>query len=220
MKQLVLILLLVITATSGAFAQLDRSTGGLSVPRKNKPKAEPKPAPTPEGYVSPFKVEPLKKKFKSNLRVGAEEPKGSILEQKNEYVTGGSEYQDRVTIREKGESNEAYKGNRSFGEFRTKSAYVNVMCRDFGAEDGDRVKVSINGKVIVANTTLNFDFSSIMMNLAPGFNLIEIEALNQGTSGPNTAAFEVRDDKGNLIVGNEWNLATGFKASFLIIKEE
>jgi hypothetical protein len=220
MKQLLLTFIIIFTTASGAFAQLDRASGGLSIPRKTKPKAEPKPAPTPEGYVSPFKIDPFKKEYKSNLQVGAEEPQRSIVEQRNDFVTGGSEYQDRVTIKQRGESNEAYKGNRSFGEFRTKSGYVNVMCRDFGAEDGDRIKVSINGKVIIANTTLNFDFNSIMMNLSPGFNLIEIEALNQGTSGPNTAAFEVYDDKGNLIVGNEWNLATGFKATFLIVKEE
>jgi hypothetical protein len=45
-------------------------------------------------------------------------------------------------------------------------------------------------------------------------------ALNQGTSGPNTAAFSVFDDSGRLITSNEWNLTTGIKASIVVIKEE
>ena len=45
-------------------------------------------------------------------------------------------------------------------------------------------------------------------------------ALNQGASGPNTAAFSVYDDAGNLITSNEWNLTIGVKASIIVIKEE
>ncbi len=221
MKQLLALFAFIILTAVTVHAQPDRGMGGISIPRSTAPAASPKPAPVPSDYVSPFKVDPFKKEFKSDLRVGAEEKPKSVIEQpNNNFVTGGSEYQDRVTIRQRGESNEAYRGNRSFGEFTTKSNYINLMCRDFGAEDGDRIKISVNGRVIVSNTTLYNNYMSVMITLDPGFNLIEIEALNQGTSGPNTAAFEVRDDKENTVTGNEWNLATGFKASFLIIKEQ
>lgn len=221
MKQFLALLTFIIIATTAAYAQPDRGMGGISIPRSTAPAAAPKPAPLPSDYKSPFKVDPFKKEFKSDLRVGGEEkPKSVIEEPNNNFVTGASEYQDRVTIRQRGESNEAYKGNRSFGEFTTKSKYINLMCRDFGAEDGDRIKISVNGRVIIANTTLYNNYMSVMITLDPGFNLIEIEALNQGTSGPNTAAFEVKDDRESTITGNEWNLATGFKATFLIIKEQ
>ena len=52
-----------------------------------------------------------------------------------------------------------------------------------------------------------------------GFNKIDFEALNQGTAGPNTAEFRVYDDQGLLVSANQWNLATGFKATIIIVKE-
>jgi len=51
------------------------------------------------------------------------------------------------------------------------------------------------------------------------FNKVEFEALNQGTSGPNTAEFSIFDDKGAVITSDQWDLATGFKGSIMIIKE-
>ena len=48
---------------------------------------------------------------------------------------------------------------------------------------------------------------------------IDFEALNQGTSGPNTAEFRVYDDKGTLVSASQWNLGTGFKATILLVKE-
>ncbi len=220
MKQFLFATLFIVCFANSAFAQPDRGrTGGISIPRATNPTAAPKPSPAPSNYKSPFTIDPFKKEFKSDLQVGGEKKPATVVQQQNKFVTGGSEYLDRTTIRERGESNEAFKGDRSFGEFTTKSAYINLMCRDFGAEDGDRIKISVNGKVIISDTTLTYDSQTIMITLSPGFNNIEIEALNQGTSGPNTAAFQIYDDKRDKITGNEWNLATGFKATFHIIKE-
>ena len=44
-------------------------------------------------------------------------------------------------------------------------------------------------------------------------------ALNQGESGPNTAEFQVYDDKGNLVSSKQWNLLTGVKATIVVTKE-
>ena len=51
-----------------------------------------------------------------------------------------------------------------------------------------------------------------------GFNIIDFVALNQGSSGPNTAEVRVYDDAGNLVGNNRWNLATGVKATYIIYK--
>ena len=59
----------------------------------------------------------------------------------------------------------------------------------------------------------------LSLNLMVGFNKIDV-ALNQGTSGPNTAEVRVFDDQGNLIGSNRWNLATGVKATYIIVKEK
>ena len=58
------------------------------------------------------------------------------------------------------------------------------------------------------------------MPLQVGINKIAFIALNQGTSGPNTAAFTVFNDTGNVISSNEWNLATGAKATLVIAKDK
>ena len=63
-------------------------------------------------------------------------------------------------------------------------------------------------------------FLWIDIDCSNGFNKLDFEALNQGTSGPNTAAFSVYDDSGNLITSNEWNLTTGIKATIVVVREE
>ena len=50
--------------------------------------------------------------------------------------------------------------------------------------------------------------------------MIDITALNQGDSGPNTAEFVVYDDKGNVVSSKEWNLLTGVKAKITFINEK
>ena len=63
------------------------------------------------------------------------------------------------------------------------------------------------------------NYQTFQLDLIKGFNKIDFEALNQGLYGPNTAQFQVYDDKSELISSNQWNLATGFKATIIIFKE-
>lgn len=107
-----------------------------------------------------------------------------------------------------------------FGDFKTKSDYVKVIFRDHQYPDGDRVRILVNGDVVVSTVTLTTGFNGFRLNLMDGFNRIEFVALNQGESGPNTAEFQVIDESGNTISGNRWNLATGVKASIIIVKED
>jgi hypothetical protein len=51
-----------------------------------------------------------------------------------------------------------------------------------------------------------------------GLNTISFKALNQGTSGPNTASFMVFDENGKVLTSKEWNLATGAKATLSVAK--
>ncbi|MCF8714219.1 hypothetical protein JM658_05195 [Joostella atrarenae] len=106
-----------------------------------------------------------------------------------------------------------------FGDFKTNAKAVKILCRDHQYVDGDRVSVIVNDKVVVPNVYLDSNFKSYFLELEAGFNKIEFKALNQGTSGPNTAQFAIIDDQGVQISSNIWNLATGVKASILIIKE-
>lgn len=114
---------------------------------------------------------------------------------------------------------EEYKRGKFFGNFISKSKFVKVLCRDHEAVDGDRVSIFLNGKAVEANIFLNAEFSVFYIELAPGFNNLEFVALNQGTSGPNTAQFAVLDEFDNTIMSNVWNLATGAKATMSILRE-
>lgn len=110
--------------------------------------------------------------------------------------------------------------DQDLGSFRTSSNSVNIICRDFQYPDGDRVTILVNDIPVVYNILLKQSYQKFNIPLEVGINKIAFEALNQGTSGPNTAAFKVYNDAGMLISSNEWNLATGAKATIVISKDK
>ena len=105
------------------------------------------------------------------------------------------------------------------GDFKSKAKFVNVVYRDHGYTDGDIIQVLVNDDIVHARVYLTGGFKGFKLDLQPGFNKIDFLALNQGESGPNTAEFKVVDDLGNLVSSNQWNLATGVKATIIIVKE-
>ena len=110
--------------------------------------------------------------------------------------------------------------DQDLGTFRSDSKSVNIICRDYQYPDGDRVTIYVNDVPVIYNLTLEQNYQKFNIPLDVGINKIVIEALNQGTSGPNTAAFKVFNDAGMLISSNEWNLATGAKATLIIAKDK
>ena len=106
------------------------------------------------------------------------------------------------------------------GEHRVDTKFVNIICRDHEYPDGDRVEIQLNGITVKSNLLLTGSYRRVEVDLADGKNTIDIIALNQGESGPNTAEFLVYDDKGNLISSKEWNLLTGVKATIVFINEK
>ncbi|WP_242009136.1 hypothetical protein [Robertkochia solimangrovi] len=105
------------------------------------------------------------------------------------------------------------------GDFRNNGKFVKIVCRDHQYVDGDRVRIIVNDIVVQPNVLLDATYRGIYVDLEKGFNKIEFQALNQGSSGPNTAALAVFDDQGQLISANEWNLSTGVKATMIIVKD-
>ena len=110
--------------------------------------------------------------------------------------------------------------DQDLGSFRTDSKSIKIICRDFQYPDGDRVSIYVNNIPVVQNIILKQSYQAFTIPLDLGVNRISFVALNQGTSGPNTAAFKVYNDSGSLISANEWNLATGAKATLLIAKDK
>ena len=124
----------------------------------------------------------------------------------------------KVGEREKANSKEHF-GDMYLGDVKTSAIFVGVLCRDHEYVDGDRVKIYANGEVVEPNILLTGTFKGINLTLDKGFNRLDFEALNQGTSGPNTAQVDVYDDMGKLIYSNKWLLSTGSKASLIIVQE-
>jgi hypothetical protein len=125
----------------------------------------------------------------------------------------------RMSENGQGNSGQHY-GDMYLGDLKTGSKFVGVVVRDHEYVDGDRVRIFANGQVVEHNIMLTGAFKGINLELDKGFNRLEFEALNQGSSGPNTAQVDVYDDKGKLLYSNKWLLSTGSKASMIIVKEE
>jgi len=107
----------------------------------------------------------------------------------------------------------------NLGSFYTNSKSIKIEVRDFGLEDGDRIKIYLNGEVIEESIELKNRFYFIVVPLEKSYNTIAIKAQNQGYSGPNTAELEIYDDSGNLIVSRTWNINTGEVVSVGFIKK-
>jgi hypothetical protein len=106
------------------------------------------------------------------------------------------------------------------GEHRIYAKYVNIVCRDFEAPDGDRVRIIVNDKIILSNLLLTNSYKRFKVDLVDGINKIDFLALNQGESGPNTAELLIYDDLGNLVSSKEWNLLTGVKATIVFVNKK
>lgn len=116
------------------------------------------------------------------------------------------------------ESKEEYAKDQSLGNVVTNGKFVEVYCRDHEYVDGDRVKIIVNGKVVNPDLVLRGGFMPVLVTLQDGFNSIEFVALNQGSSGPNTAELRVVNEKGEQVAKKEWNLLTGAKAQLIVVK--
>ena len=111
-------------------------------------------------------------------------------------------------------------GDMYLGDIKTSAKFVGIVCRDHEFVDGVRVRIYANDEVVEYNVLLTGAFKGINLELDKGFNRLDFEALNQGSSGPNTAQVDVYDEKGQLLYSNKWLLSTGSKASLIIVKEE
>ena len=153
----------------------------------------------------------IKKKEESNTS-------NQRLDKNETFLNPGDIYLKKLN-REKEKAPNNYNKGEYLGDVSTGSTYVNILCRDFEYVDGDRVRISVNDSIVIDNLYLNSSFSGFKLPLTKGFNKIDFTALNQGSSGPNTAELRVFDDSNLLISSNQWNLSTGATATFIVVKK-
>jgi hypothetical protein len=141
--------------------------------------------------------------------------------EKEQFADPSKPYTERMNKKSSdGEILEKFKSDSFLGEFKTGTKIISIACRDHEAPDGDLVRIWLNDKIVVDAILLEVDFKEVYLDLNEGINKIEIEALNQGESGPNTAQFVIFDQKKGMITTNKWNLTTGVKAKLVILKDD
>lgn len=222
MKKSVLFYLVFVSFSVSVNAQFDKSKTFKPLKLENKTVIETK---TPPAFPSMDFDESIDVKnpvfIKKPSLFDKNETKKSILVETNDFKNPGDETRDKLNNK-KGDKliDESFRSNKFLGKFESNAKYIKIVCRDHEYPDGDKVRILINDRVVVPEIILESASKEYYLDLGVGFNKIEFEALNQGTSGPNTAAFRVYDDKGNVITSNEWNLTTGVKAIVVIVKDE
>ena len=148
-------------------------------------------------------------------------PDANVKEKKPErFINSNDLYLSRLNRKET-ESNKninKFKVDQFLGEIRNDGEYVNIILRDHEYPDGDLIKVEVNESVVMPAILLTEKAKGFKLDLKSGFNVVDFVALNQGSSGPNTAEIIVYDDQGKLVGTNRWNLATGVKATYVIYK--
>ena len=219
-KHLVLIVMFCLPFTR-VLAQLPNET-------TNKPKVV---IPPPENK-GPSLLQPKEKKaFLSedffNPTIEFKDPKSDLnnppinFGNSEQFLNSGKQYLNRLNrSKEKEKNPNQFKTDQYLGDFKNNGRFVQIAVRDHESPDGDLIRIMVNDKEVVPRVLLMERFRSISIDLVMGFNKIDFVALNQGTSGPNTAEVRVFDDEGKLVGANRWNLATGVKATYIIVKEK
>lgn len=204
-----LFLLIATVWFSGCFAQgefLNKSNSlpsnsGIMLPKTSKP-----------SVLSPSTAFPSISKSKI-------EEKPLQFSQHRDFVNPGQPMQEKLNQRESDFNPEFVNKNQNFGRYTTKSDYVRICYRDYGALDGDVVRIYTADMMLVANAILDYDCHFMKLNLLKGENTINFQALNEGSSYPNTGELQIYDENGQLITSNRWGLESGFKGVVTIYKE-
>ncbi|WP_010180846.1 hypothetical protein [Aquimarina agarilytica] len=110
-------------------------------------------------------------------------------------------------------------GDIDLGTYTTKADHLYLIIRDSMATDGDEIKVSLNDKVIFNRITFHSSFIDYRVALTEGFNKIELLAIDSGVSEPVTCQLVVVDGLDNKLFDKSFNIAVGYKAKFVVVKE-
>ncbi|MEM9143780.1 MAG: hypothetical protein AAGA86_12395 [Bacteroidota bacterium] len=154
-----------------------------------------------------------------NLDMNPKNPVKMLPDRELVQAGTGMKIDPKVGPREPKEGSKEHFGDMYMGDIKNNGKFVGIVCRDHEYVDGDRVKIYMNDHVVDPNVLLTGAYKGVNVDLKKGFNRLDFEALNVGSSPPNTAQIDVYDDQGKLIYSNKWLLSTGSKATLIITKE-
>ena len=202
------------------FAQVENKSPSFIFPSNNNDDSNSlfRPPPEESPYLKgDFMEKPLDM---TDPTLDDDSPKTNMEEQEK-FLNPGDIYLSKLKGKgvEAGKDPKKYRTNQFMGDYRIQGNQARIIYRDHEYPDGDRVRIFHNDIVIKNNVLLVERFVGLTLELVPGFNKIDFVALNQGSSGPNTAEVRVYDENGDMTAANQWNLATGVKATYILIKE-
>ena len=195
-------------------AQDNSNSSSKGVKLSSEPKKK-KSLLKPSNFSNPF-LKKLKNKDVKDFFPDSDMNKNSS----EDFIDNTKYYLTRLNA----QANESKKNINKFkvdmflGEISTDGELITIVLRDHEYPDGDIIEVLVNDKIVLPAILLSETAVGFKLDLKAGFNVIDFVALNQGSSGPNTAEVRVYDDIGNLVGNNRWNLATGVKATYIVYK--
>ena len=223
MKPYVLLFLLISLSLS-IQAQIDSRNKSFSIPavESNKDSID-------TNLITPPKAIKTKPDFglnTPNLAPDLEMPKKQFsMFPEEEFVNPGELYSTKLNKIEKellpeGHGlNSGLKEDAYWGDYHTKSDFIEIMYRDHGRIDGDVLNIIVDDDVIKANVSLRTNFNGFRLKLKKGLNKIEFYAVNEGSLLPNTAQYKVTDQWNKAISEKTWALSKGVKVTIIIVKE-
>ncbi|MEM7086071.1 MAG: hypothetical protein AAF489_07805 [Bacteroidota bacterium] len=218
MKRVLLLFIAIGMISTLAHAQLDTNTNSVRFENEDTEIRD------PSGLQMPARVKP-------SLTIPKEErePSASMTIGKDEPEPFDMMEDDGLLLNDKGKAPKAFTKDKEplpefgkdqfLGEIKTGSQFLSIKYRDHEFVDGDRIRVYVNEDIVQASVFLGGSFAGFILTLEEGENIIAFEALNQGSSGPNTAELHVYDENGFIVSAKEWNLLTGNVARVKVIKE-
>ncbi len=118
--------------------------------------------------------------------------------------------QQKSSTRQKGDS-----GDGDLSSVTVNSREVTITFWDHRDEDGDIINIYLNNRLLKKDIRLKNKKQSFQLRLNPGKNIFEIEAVNEGTSPPNTASVQIS----NVVQGKSVQIAkkkSGQKAAMTL----
>ena len=135
------------------------------------------------------------------------------------FLDPGKRYENKLNRKsEKDKNPNQFQTDQYLGDFRNNGKFVQIALRDHESPDGDLIRIMLNDKEVVSRVLLQERFKTVAIDLVMGFNKIDFVALNQDVRTKHCRG-QVFDDDGKLVGSNRWNLATGVKATYIIVKE-
>ena len=126
----------------------------------------------------------------------------------------------KAKLSQEGITREIVNSDMFLGEYTVYTNEIDISARDYGAIDGDLVRIWLNGEILYKQISLESGFKNSNFKLKEGLNIIHIEALNIGLAFPNTGQFTFIDGNGKIITEQFWGLNQGYRAIIKVYKKK